>query len=295
MKTKTTRRLKGRKGFSLAELLVAVVLLGVIGGALTRLVVDQMRFFDGVQVKRGARSAGRNSMNVMLAELRMVQDSGGITAVANDNKSITVNVPYQFGVFCGTTGGTSTLSMLPIDPMTASMASFAGYAWRGRLSGRYTMVPNATKNASATPATCTGTGAGEAGIATVRINSRDGEVVDVSPAIASTTTLGSAVFFYQTITYSFAASSTFPGKLGLYRTVNGGTPEELMAPFASTARFRYFASGDDTSRTTAPALSDIRGIAMALTTTGQRRPAGRTTDIESRMLTAVFFKNTRAP
>jgi hypothetical protein len=101
--------------------------------------------------------------------------------------------------------------------------------------------------------------------------------------------------FFQNITYSFAASSLYPGKIGLFRAVNSGTPEELMAPFATTARFRYFQSGDDTSRTTAPALSDIRGIALALTTEGARKPAGRTTTTESRMMTAIFFKNTRAP
>src|SRR4051812_15123096 len=157
---KKTTGMKARKGFSLAELLVAVVLLGVVGGALTRLVVDQMRFFDGVQVKRGARSAARNSMNVMLAELRMVQDSGGVTAIAADNKSITVNVPYQYGVFCGTASGVSTFSMLPIDSMTASMASIAGYGWRARVSGRYTIVPTTAFVASATPTRCTGTGAG---------------------------------------------------------------------------------------------------------------------------------------
>ena len=286
-------RLKARAGFSLAELLVAVVLLGVVGGALTRLVVDQMRFFDGVQVKRGARSAARNSMNVMLAELRMVQDSGGITAVAADNKSITVNVPYRFGVFCGTLGVVSTVSMLPIDSMTLAMSSFAGYGWRGRVSGRYTIVPNATRVNSATPTRCTGTGIGEAGIATVNINGRSGQIMDLTPAIPATTAPGMAVFFYQSVTYSFAASTMFPGKIGLWRSVNGGTAEELLGPFASTARFRYFAAGDDTSRTDSPGLPLIRGVGLVLTTTGQRKPAGRTTDIESRTMTAIFFKNTR--
>ena len=290
-----TRGLKRRSGFSLAELLVAVVLLGIVGGALTRLVVDQMRFFDGIQVSRGARSAARNSMNVMLSELRMVQDSGGVTAIGADNKSITVNVPYRFGMFCGTSGGASTLSMLPVDSMTAAMASMAGYAWRRRTTGRYSYVNTSAVTPSGTPTRCTGAGAGEAGIATVSINGRTGEVVDVSPEIAAGTNVGSAVFFYQSVTYSFAASSMFPGKIGLYRAVNAGTPEELMAPFAPTARFRYFVSGDDTSRTTAPALADIRGVGLVLTATGQRRPAGRTSDIESRMMTAIFFKNTRAP
>jgi prepilin-type N-terminal cleavage/methylation domain-containing protein len=290
--TKTLRR-KTRGGFSLAEILVAIVLLGVVGGALTRLVVDQMRFFDNVQVTRGARSAARNSMNVMLAELRMVQDSGGVTNIAADNKSITVLVPYRFGTFCGTSGTKSTLSMLPLDSMTAAMSSMAGYGWRSRTSGRYTLVTTTSATVSSSPTQCTGTGSSQAGIATVSVNGRSGAVVDVTPAIPANTTFGSAVMFYQSVTYSFAASSMFPGKVGLYRAVNGGTAEELMAPFASTARFRYFIAGDDTSRTTAPALSEIRGVALVLTAEGQRKPAGKTSATQEKMMTAVFFRNLR--
>jgi prepilin-type N-terminal cleavage/methylation domain-containing protein len=290
---KQIRRRKARPGFSLAELLVAVVLLGVVGGALTRLVVDQMRFFDNVQVTRGARSAARNSMNVMLSELRMVQDSGGVTNIAADNKSITVLVPYRFGTFCGNNGTTSTFSMLPIDSMTAAMSSMAGYGWRSRSTGRYTLVTTTSWVNSGSPTLCTGTGTNQAGIATVSVNGRTGAVVDVSPAMPATTAQGSPVMFYQSVTYSFASSSLFPGKIGLFRAVNGGTAEELMAPFASTARFRYFVAGDDTSRTTAPALSDIRGVALVLTTEGQRKPAGRTTTTQEQMMTAVFFRNLR--
>jgi hypothetical protein len=183
--------------------------------------------------------------------------------------------------------------MLPIDSMTAAMATFAGYGWRGRVSGRYTVVPNATAVASTTPTRCTGTAAGQAGISTISINGRSGAIYDITPIIPATTTLGMAVFFYQSVTYSFAASTMFPGKVGLWRAVNGGTPEELLGPFSSSARFRYFATGDDTSRTTSPGLALIRGVGLELTTTGQRKPAGRSTDIESRMMTAIFFKNTR--
>jgi prepilin-type N-terminal cleavage/methylation domain-containing protein len=296
MKTRLRQSLpRRRRGFSLAELLVAVVLLGIVGGALTRLVVDQMRFFDKVQVSRGARSAARNSMNVMLAELRMVQDSGGVTDIGVDNKSVTVNVPYRFGMFCGTAGGISTVSMLPADSATLALASFAGYAWRGRLTGRYTVVATGTQPVvSSTPTRCTGTGVGEAGIATMTVNGRSGTIYDISPAIAATTTLGIPVFFYQSIKYSFEASSLYPGKIGLWRSVNGGAAEELMAPFATTARFRYYQAGDDTSRTTAPALSDIRGLALVLTTEGARKPAGSTGETQSKMMTSVFFKNVRA-
>jgi prepilin-type N-terminal cleavage/methylation domain-containing protein len=287
--------LRARPGFSLAELLVAIVLLGIVGGALTRLVVDQMRFFDGVQVARGARSAARGSMNVMLTELRMVHDSGGVTAIGNDNRSITLRVPYRFGMFCATSGGVSTVSMLPVDAYTLSMATFAGYGWRARATGRYTINEGGTATLSGSASRCTGTAAGEAGIKTVSVNGNTGQVLDVTPAIPAGTGPGSAVMFYQNVTYTFGASTLFPGKSGLFRSVNGGAAEELMAPFSADARFRYYTSGDDTSRTVAPPLSDIRGIALVLTAEGARRAAGRTSDTQSRMMTAIFFKNTRAP
>lgn len=285
-----------RSGFSLAELLVAVVLLGIVAGALSRLMVDQMRMFDNTQVVRGSRSAARNSMNVMFADLRMVQDSGGITAVAVDNKSITVTVPYTFGVLCGTTGGLTTVSMLPTDSLTLANAVYAGYGWRSRTTGRYTIVPTTTAPAaSATPTKCTGTAAGEAGIKTVSLNGRTGLIRDITPALPATMGPGVPIMFYQTITYSFAASSLFPGKIGLWRTVANGVSEELMAPFTTTARFRYYKSGDDTSRTTAPALSDIRGVALVLNTEASRKPAGKKTLSQTQMMTSVFFKNMRAP
>jgi prepilin-type N-terminal cleavage/methylation domain-containing protein len=292
LRPRATGLSRRRSGYSLAELLVAVVLLGIVGGALSRLVVDQMRFFDNVQVMRGARSAARNSMNVMLSELRMVQDSGGVTNIAGDNKSITVLVPYRMGVLCGTTAGISTVSMLPIDSATLALASFGGYGYRVPATGRFAVTQTTTPPvASATSLVCTTT----AGISTITINGRAGAILDIpGSTIPATTTSGAPVMFFQSITYSFAASTLYPGKIGLFRRVGGGTAEELMAPFASSARFRYYQTGDDTSRTTAPALSDIRGIALVLTAEGARRPAGRTSDAQSRMMTSIFFKNVRA-
>jgi prepilin-type N-terminal cleavage/methylation domain-containing protein len=289
MKISSSRtRARRRAGFSLAELLVAVVLLGIVGGALTRLVVDQMRFFDNVQVSRGTRSAARNSMNVMLSELRMVQALGGVTAVGADNKSITVNVPYRFGTLCGTTAGVSTFSMLPADQATLDLASYAGYGWRDSATTVWTMVPAGTAPVvvAGVPAICTA-----ANVNTLTINGRVGQSYTVTTGLPSGQFVGWAVMFYQSVKYSFAASTLFPGKIGLFRTVNSGTPEEIMAPFASTARFNYFRDGDDVAQTTAPAVDAIRGVEVELTTEGARKPAGRTSYAQTRMKTAIFFKN----
>jgi prepilin-type N-terminal cleavage/methylation domain-containing protein len=287
-----------RSGFSLAELLVAVVLLGIVGGALTRMVVDQMRLFDTLEVSRSARSVARNSMNVLMSELRMVQDSGGITAVAGNNKSVTLNVPYRMGVLCNTGSGVTTVSMLPVDSLTLARAVFAGFGWRNRTTGRYVVVPSAgvAPIESGSTSRCTGSASGEAGVATMTIDGQAGQVLDIVPAVTMTTTAmrGAPVMFYQSITYSFAASSMYPGKIGLWRSVAGGDNEELMAPFTADARFRYYQAGDDTSRTTAPALSAIRGLALVLNSEGSRTPAGHDAPSQTRMMTSVFFKNTRS-
>ena len=55
-----------RAGYSLPQVLVATVLLGVIGGALTKLVVSQMRFFDNitavlVRIEEGAEPWSRRT------------------------------------------------------------------------------------------------------------------------------------------------------------------------------------------------------------------------------------------
>src|SRR5205085_1900782 len=85
-------------------------------------------------------------------------------------------------------------------------------------------------------------------------NTRVGQIMAISGStIPATSGPAAPVMLYQTITYRFAASSLFPGQIGLFRQVGGGTAEELMAPFASSARFRHYQTGDDTSRTTAVA------------------------------------------
>jgi prepilin-type N-terminal cleavage/methylation domain-containing protein len=282
-----------RSGYSLPEVLVAVVLLGVIGGALTKLIVSQMRFFDNVTTTRSARSVARSAMHVILSDLRMVQgDGGGVTAAAADGSSITVNVPYTFGVLCGSTVALSTVSMMPTDSAVLANARYAGYAVRTSAGAYAAPVPSGVAPVNpGTTATCTANN-----IKTLTINGRAGLILDVVPTIPTATyPSGSSVYFYQSITYRFAASTIFPGKIGLWRTVAGGTDEELMGPFASSARFNFYTSGSDASTTTLPALDDIRGLDLVLTAISSRTPAGQTAPSQSQMVTSVFFKNVATP
>jgi len=73
-----------RRGFTLIEILVAMVIVAIIGAAFTKLLASQSRYFDQQTNIRKARSVARNSMNILLSDLRMVQDRGGIESAAAD-------------------------------------------------------------------------------------------------------------------------------------------------------------------------------------------------------------------
>ncbi len=289
-----------RSGFTLAEVVLSLVIAAIIATSFTKLSVWQSRYFDHETNARAARSAARAATNVMLADLRMVQDSGGIDSAASNGKTIRLRVPYRFGLVCGTTGNVTTVSMLPSDSAMVALSVYRGFAFRDSTSGRYTYIsPSAPTSSDAptsasSPSTCTGSGSGQAQIRTVSVSGRTGSLLDLPNESASGARAAEAVLFWQHITYSFATSSSYSGRIGLWRTVENGTSEELMAPFDTSARFKFYVSGEDTSRTTPPALSNIRGLDLVLTGISPHASAADTSHLKAKLVTSVFFKNVRA-
>lgn len=286
----------GRAGFTLAEIIVSVVILGVLGTALTRLMLAQSRLYALQRGKRDARAVGRASMNLMFSDLRMVHDGadapGGVL-LASPN-SLSVRVPYAVGLVCGNVTGSTVVSMFPLDSAAKAMAKYAGYAWRNRLTKQYTYVAvsdtvgNAPVTPSASPTTCTST----AKIKADTINSRTWGPVDVKPqSVTAATQPGAPVFFYQNVLYFFGASTSYAGRVGLFRRIEGRTPEELVAPFDASSRFKFFVRNVDTSTVTVPAVLDsLVGVSLVLTGASSSTMAGRSPE-KSKMETAVLFRN----
>lgn len=290
-----------RRGFTLIELVVAMVIMGVLAMAVTNLLISQGRYYDHETNLRQSRRVALSSTNILLSDLRMVQDSGGIDSASSDGKLVRILVPYRFGLVCGTNGSTTTVSMLPADSANGALAIYAGFAWRGT-NGRYTYItPNGggAPSAASTPATCTGSGAGQAQIKTISMYGRSSDLLDVGSSSGPTgATQASPVFFWQRITYRFSASRYYPGKIGLYRNVQGATGAdtavEMMAPFDTSARFKYYEAGEDTSRTVVPALSAIRGIELRLNALSPKATSDYKSRVaQSNVSTSVFFKNVR--
>jgi prepilin-type N-terminal cleavage/methylation domain-containing protein len=287
-----------RHGFTLAEIVVALVIAGVIGAAFTKLLMQQNRYYDGETNRRAARSLARGAMNVMLSDLRMVQDSGGVDSVSADGRTIRVLVPYEFGLVCRTQGSTTTVLMLPVDSAMASMSVYRGFAWRDSASGRYNYnwpsnPTSQTPGAAGTPSDCTGGGFGQAQLTNVSMNGRQGQFFDVPSNGPSGASVGAPVFFFQRITYSFGASSQYPGRLSLWRNVENGPNDEIMSPFDSTSGFRFYTTGSDASVAAPPALSNIRGVDLVLNARSPRGTSQDSTRKQSKVMTSVFFKNVR--
>lgn len=286
-----------RSAFSLVEMMVSLTILGVLGAIFTRIIVSQSRFTDQQNAIRGARTISRQAMNILSSEIRMVQDSGGIDSASTDGKTVRLLIPYRFGINCGVFGTKNVFSMLPIDSLTLAQAVFAGYAWRSP-QGNYTVVvpgdPTGTNRpTTSTDATqCTGSGSGEARVRTLSMSGRSGQVLDVTPT-APTALQGQVVFFYQRITYQFAASTAFPGKIGLWRAVQGGATDELLAPFDTSARFKYWTSGATASVSAPPALGLIRGLDVVLAAQSRYTAAGKTAPSKSTVVASLFFRNVR--
>jgi prepilin-type N-terminal cleavage/methylation domain-containing protein len=291
---------RSRRGFSLVEILVALVMLGIVGASMTKLMLSQTRGYQYDAGGRRARTSARSAMNIMTTDLRMTQDNGGVGYVdATNHRRVDVKVPVAFGVVCKVSGSSIYIAIAPVDSFQLATIHYAGYAVRNT-SGVYDyVVGDQLKSADASKCH-------DASVAvyadTISMNGRFGSIVEATSTSSppAGTGRGSIAFLYQTVGYFFDTSKIYPGRTGLYRAVNGAHTRdtmELMSPFSSSARFSYYtnpAQTNDAARTTAPTdLNTIRGFQIFLPAEASDTVPGRNGPQKTQLRTAVFFKNTR--
>ena len=283
---RNTANIRRRRGFTLIELLIGMVIFAIVGALFTKLLSVQGRFFDKQGMANAARNVSRASLNRVVSDFRMIEATGGV--IAASPTSLTLRIPFAIGVVCADANGATHLSLLPVDSMTYAKAGYYGYAWRSFETGAYSYVENPSTEGEGVAAVCTGQK-----ITTVS----GGKVVAITPTVPVGTGLGTPVFLYERVRYEFKASFAVPGKTGLFRSriaANGTqTSEELVAPFASTAKWRFYVGGNSTTAQDNPPaqLSDIRGLELHLDGISENIAPGVVSNESAPFITAVFFKN----
>lgn len=267
-----------RRGVTLVELLVTLLVLGFLGTALARLMISNSRFVSKQEALLEARQTARAAMNVMLPELRMVSDGG---LVAADPDSVTVRVPYVFGIFCQTTFAI----LAPTDSVVYATAVPAGIMYQNS-SGSY--VPDPT-------VTITGTTAATAACDADSIRAiPGGQRVELSASGLAPP--GRLFYMYQTVTYKFAPSAALSGRRALWRHAVGTAPEELLAPFDTAARFWFLVGSRLTPQATVPGtLAAIRGLELRLVGASVFPAQGATEPARFPLHPRVRFGNILAP
>lgn len=275
-------KLRNREGFTLVEVLIALTLTAVLGAAVMGAFTSQTRFFDHQEKISAARAVSRGALNILMSEMRMIERTGGI--VSATNQQVQVRVPYRFGMVCGSTGGVLTITTLPADQSAVVGTPYSGYAYR-TAAGTYTYVEGAVTPAAGLSSVCSGAGLvpGSGGVVT------GGSVITIplGPIIP----VGRPIFLYHIVTYSFGASTSVPGRTALFRQVNGAALEELIAPFDTTAKYRFFDNDAATAQDAVPSpLSNTTGIEIVLDAMSER-PNRDGTFQRVPLTTAVHFRN----
>ena len=271
-----------RRGMSLVELLVGMLMLAIIGMSMTKIMLSQARYYSHQKVSNAARNVSRGPLNRVVSDLRMVEARGGV--VFASDTAIEMRVPYSMGIVCGTSGGTH-ISMLPADSAMVAAPGYTGYAWRGG-NGVYRYKESSHVKDVGTLSVCNAN-------SVLTLTTQGAKVVRISPALPDTASVGTPVFLYRKIRYAFRNSAALPGTKGLFRTVvSAGTTEELSAPYDATAKFRFFVASSTTAQAAAPSnLATLRGIEMQMPGMSEKIAKGSTGRYKSPFNTAIFFKN----
>ena len=268
------------RGFTLAELLIATVVMGILGLAMTRILIDDSRFVSKVEAMMNARQAARAAMNTMAVELQMVS-RGGLTLA--DSKDVQALVPYAFGVLCEPQSGNRYAALVPTDSLMYASAVADGMAWRDKTADYTTMeVDNVVDAQPSALARCTDGGIG------VPAGGRFIQMVVTNDSL----NVGDIFYLYQIVRYFFYASVDIPGRVALWRQRSGAAWEELITPFDESSEFRFFVEAADTALIAPPAdLSQVTGLELRLVGASELTPRGSPKPPSFEITTRLNFLN----
>ncbi|HYD54574.1 MAG TPA: type II secretion system protein [Gemmatimonadaceae bacterium] len=302
-------RPRGRAGMSLVELLIALVLFGIVGGAVMGVIVRQQRVSQRASTVVDTRDQSRIALATLAAELKALSSVGGDIAPGFSGTGLTIRTLVGTSVICRINAARTMITIPPdreVQPVTVSatpnetvtLTSFvnpsaplavndtvwaldpnapAADPWIHR--GIVMPAANPVSGAQHCPSGLPGNYMTAANAALPGLTSFQ---VSLDGPLPAGVTVGSPVRFTRTVRYSVQQDPTTSEWYLMYQTCTGGpctTAQPLAGPFRPVTAdvnttgflFRYY---DETGAVTNVAQNIARIDVLVRTVSREQVSAG---------------------
>ena len=262
--TNDSPRRRAPRGFTLVEVIVVMVLLGVVVGGLVRVLAGQQRFYRSAGDLMDSRSQVRQAVFILPAELRGASVAGGDFLAASETM-IDFRSTIMSSVVCAATANSitmppailssgQTLTAMRYAPATNDIVAIYndGPTTRANDDGwSYHVTTAFAPTVGACPVGVPGAGANSyVGAADV---GRPAFVASINPGVPATIAVGAPVRILRRMIYSLYAASDGEWYLGIQECTPGCSAIQPVAgpyrPFEGQGRanglsFAYFDEND---------------------------------------------------
>lgn len=252
-----------RRGVTLAELMVALVIFGLVGAVIMRVLMRQQRFYTRAAEITTLHASSREIATLLPSDLRGLSSAGGDIYAMSDS-SIDFRYPAGSAIICKVGIGTVTIPPTTLASRGA-LTSWLTTPQSGDSVLIYdegptnTITDDSWKPYKLTAAVAVGSCPTTTGFTSTSAEAAAGYTLTLSSSPPATTPAGSVIRFFRRAHYSFYKTSTGESYLGFYDCPGGvcGTLAPVSGPFkpyAATGSGIQFVYYDSTGAvTTIPA------------------------------------------